>query len=136
MVAYSFKKQHVPKIRDYTKLQTIRGHRKRHARPGESLQLYTGQRTPECEKLIPDPTCKSVHQIKIAESRHDFQISVDDEPLGCFEVQNLAIADGFESAVDFFEFFKKTHDFPFEGVLIKWHPPAIASTGQINLLTN
>jgi len=132
MVAYSFKKQHVPKIRDYTKLQTIRGHRKRHARPGESLQLYTGQRTPECEKLIPDPICKSVQRITI----YGNSTMVDGWILWLDSLEKLAIADGFESAVDFFEFFKKTHGLPFEGVLIKWDPPAIAFTGQINLLTN
>lgn len=45
MVAYSFQKRFVEPIRSGRKRQTIRADRKRHARPGEVLQLYSGMRT-------------------------------------------------------------------------------------------
>jgi hypothetical protein len=45
VVAYSFRQQFRPPILAGTKRQTIRADRKRHARPGEQLQLYTGMRT-------------------------------------------------------------------------------------------
>jgi hypothetical protein len=42
MVAYSFNPIFVGPILAGTKRQTIRAERKRHARPGEAMQLYTG----------------------------------------------------------------------------------------------
>lgn len=57
MPAYNFQKQFAPLVESGQKRQTIRAiGKRRHARPGESLQLYTGQRTKACRKLIsPDP---------------------------------------------------------------------------------
>lgn len=64
MVAYSFKPQFVEPILVRTKRQTIRADRKRHARPGEELQLYTGMRTKHC-KLIGRATCIGPEPIKL-----------------------------------------------------------------------
>ncbi len=66
MVAYSFNKIFVPQVEDWTKRQTVRGHRKRHARPREPVQLYTAMRTRHCRKLVdPDPVCTAVHEIRV-----------------------------------------------------------------------
>lgn len=66
MVAYSFKPSFARQVEQLTKLQTIRLPRKRHARPGEPLQLYAGMRTRACRKLVdPDPICRAVNPIKI-----------------------------------------------------------------------
>ena len=46
------------------KRQTIRLPRKRHARPGERIQLFTGMRTARCRKLIPDPVCIGVDEVR------------------------------------------------------------------------
>lgn len=64
MVAYSFNKGFVAPIRAGTKRQTIRLPRKRHARPGEELQLFTGMRTKHCE-LIGRATCTGVHEVRL-----------------------------------------------------------------------
>lgn len=48
MVAYSFHPRFVDAILGGTKRQTIRMHRRRHARPGEEMQLYAGMRTRHC----------------------------------------------------------------------------------------
>jgi hypothetical protein len=46
MVAYSFAPQFIDTIRSGTKCQTIRPiGKRRHARTGEPVQLYTGMRT-------------------------------------------------------------------------------------------
>ena len=76
MPAYNFQKQFAPLVESGQKRQTIRAiGKRRHARPGESLQLYTGQRTKACRKLIsPDPECVSVQAVymfKIIERRRD-----------------------------------------------------------------
>ena len=65
MVAYSFKKEFGPPIQSGQKTGTIRGPRKRHAREGEAMQLFTGMRTKHCAKIIPDPVCKMVMPISI-----------------------------------------------------------------------
>jgi len=75
MVAYSFNKGFAAPIRAGTKRQTIRLPRKRHARPGEELQLFTGMRTKHCE-LIGRATCTGVHDVRL-----DFQagsVTIDD----------------------------------------------------------
>jgi hypothetical protein len=51
VVAYSFARQFVGPILQGTKRQTIRGERRRHARPGEFLQLYTAMRTKYCRPI-------------------------------------------------------------------------------------
>lgn len=59
MPAYNFRKQFAPLVESGQKRQTIRTiGKRRHARAGEPLQLYTGQRTKACRKLFsPDPEC-------------------------------------------------------------------------------
>jgi hypothetical protein len=51
MVAYSFQKMFAEDIRFGFKTHTVRDERKRHARPGEMLQLYTGMRTKHCRPI-------------------------------------------------------------------------------------
>mgnify|MGYP001944289027 CR=1 FL=1 len=65
MVAYSCQKQFAPDIQSGVKTHTIRGQRKRHARVGEQLQLYSGMRTKHCFKIMPDPVCTFVEPIWI-----------------------------------------------------------------------
>ena len=68
MVAYSFNTAFVPDIEARTKRQTIRLPRKRHARPGERVQLFTGMRnmrTKRCRKIIPDPLCVGVDEVRL-----------------------------------------------------------------------
>lgn len=66
MVAYSFHQVFVPQIEAGLKRQTIRGHRRRHARPGEPVQLYQGMRTRHCRKIFdPDPVCIGVEPVSI-----------------------------------------------------------------------
>lgn len=135
MVAYSFAPQFVEQVSTLRKRQTVRSWRKRHARPGEPIQLYTGMRTKSCEKLVrPDPVCASVELIRIhLDSRSsDLLVSIEIEGvrLSDAEIEEFAVADGFGGALaDGFarrrmgEFWVKHHSWnAFEGVLIKWEP--------------
>ena len=104
MVAYNFKKIFVPSIEQLQKLQTIRAHRKRHTRPGELVQLYTGQRTRHCRKIIPDPPCEAINDIvidvKAPTGREAFgrvaAVAVDGAQLDDWLVDHLALNDGFD----------------------------------------
>lgn len=128
MPAYNFQKQFAPLVESGQKRQTIRSiGKRRHARPGESLQLYTGQRTRVCRKLLsPDPECVSVqnvYMLKIIERRRDshaYQLYLDGKLVFWDEVSEIAGADGFENSTAFFNFFEDAYGMPFCGILIKW----------------
>lgn len=64
MVAYSFNRRFAEPILKGTKCQTVRADRRRHARPGEALQLYCGMRTRNCS-LIARTICVDVQPILI-----------------------------------------------------------------------
>lgn len=118
MVAYNFKQQFVLLVETGKKQQTIRSPRKRHTKPGEAMQLYTGMRTKACRKLVtPDPLCLSVEPLLM----HDaLGIKLNDHWLTKEALTRLALADGFADWDECLRFFNAVHGLPFEGVLIKW----------------
>lgn len=104
-----------------TKPQTIRADRKRHAREGETLQLYTGMRTRHC-RLIGRAICASVQPIRI---------EVDNAVIGfasgltlttIAELDAFAATDGFQSWFGMREFWKLHHPLvsTFSGIMIRW----------------
>ena len=124
MVAYSFKPWFAKPILLGTKRQTIRADRKRHARPGEATQLYTGMRTKHC-RLIGTATC--VDAIRIA-------ISFQREGKVCFggtvfrsreNLDEFARADGFDDWNAMRQFWIAEHpgveiSAAWHGVMISW----------------
>lgn len=143
MVAYSFRRRFVNPIKaglglhvndpyvPSPKRQTIRANRKRHARPGEEVQLYCGMRTKGCF-LIGRARCVSVNAISL-----DFYggiIAIRDlyrSRHGCILVMRdadgldkFARSDGFQDWADLRTFWRNEHDGleDFTGVLIKWEP--------------
>lgn len=114
MVAYSFKRVFAPAVEARIKTQTIRGHRRRHARPGEPMQLYTGMRTRHCRKLIPDPVCSKIDEVRfdlrslagtgkapntnagMGELLDDVTIEINGIPLTPVQRHDLARRDGFD----------------------------------------
>lgn len=138
MVAYSFKRQFQEPIQTGAKMQTVRGFRARHARPGEPIQLYCGMRTRACFKLIPDPICTEVREVMIKVSRCKCglalisRIEIDGRSLDYKSIIEFAKADGFESSYHGNTAEQRMADFwlehhgpgTFQGVLIKWEPKA------------
>jgi len=124
MVAYSFKERFCDDIAAGRKCQTIRGHRKRHARVGEPIQLYFGMRTRLCRKLIdPDPICTRVVPVKIGIGKYFGElatVSLDGAPFRHVD-DHFARADGFATWQEFVDFWRDAHG-PgnFSGVLIEW----------------
>jgi hypothetical protein len=106
------------------KRQTIRAQGlRRHARPGEIVQLYHGMRTKQCFK-IGDGRCTSVHKITMDIGMHSLFIRVDGEPIVSGYIHDFARADGFEHGEDMLAFWHAEHPdiSKFAGVLIKWGP--------------
>lgn len=126
MVAYNFKSGFVPAIQLGRKCQTVRRHRKRHARPGEPVQLYTGMRTRSCRKLIdPDPICTRLDAITIDVGRQHpdciGDIVVNGIPLDREQMAAFAFADGLRTVALFGRFWLATHGAGlFEGVVVHW----------------
>lgn len=123
MVAYSFKRRFVEPIQIGTKTHTIRGARKRHAMPGERLQLFHGMRTRHCEKILPDPVCLSIDPIRMFFRGHVLEwVRVADDLVR--DLQDFARADGFKDAGDLANFWElQGGETTFNGVLISWTYP-------------
>lgn len=137
MVAYSFKKQFIepimagleintPEIRP--KLQTIRAMgKRRHARPGEVIHLYTAMRTKQCRKLG-DARCVSVEGVLLKWSEWPSFCTFDlqnGRRIGATrpieDMEEFARADGFCDFAQMRKFWAEEHGVAtFEGVLIKW----------------
>jgi hypothetical protein len=146
MVAYSFKQRFVQPIRVGLssvslsfdcppKRQTIRriGGR-RHARPGETVQLYTGMRTRNCE-LIGNARCVSFGGVLLKWSEYqsfDLFDIMEREPgvwrragklRPIVDLDQFARDDGFDDFHEMRDFWREMHGLEtFEGVIIKWEP--------------
>ncbi len=124
MVAYSFQRQFAQPILDGTKGGTIRADRRRHARPGEELQLYTGMRTRQC-RLIARKTCLDVDRVRLVFGdrpavvivRPDMMVSI----AGRKRLNAFAVFDGFPDWAALAEFWRETHHVDqFDGVHVRW----------------
>ncbi|MBB3947238.1 hypothetical protein GGQ73_003204 [Rhizobium skierniewicense] len=146
MVAYGFKPFFSGQIESGSKCQTVRGHRPRHARPGERVQIYQGMRTKYCRKIVPDTLCTMVLPIEIAISdlidELVASIIVDGVHLKRDQVEAFARQDGFAPELlgegfptklrgrtareTMGRFWVATHPgvTKFSGVLIKWQAEA------------
>lgn len=119
MVAYNFQSQFARGVESGNKPHTIRADRKRHARPGEAVQLYTGMRTKACRKLMdPDPVCVEVQPICIHMGTP--RVTLGGRIIEGVALEKLARADGFGSAAEMQAWFGKTHGLPFQGWFIRW----------------
>ena len=118
MVAYSFKARFAPPILDGTKPGTIRADRKRHARPGEIMQLYTGMRTRSC-KLIMRAPCTKVWPVRILLERRP---EIIDGPEKVENLDAFAVSDGFADFDDMARFWHDNHPevTRFSGVHLFW----------------
>jgi hypothetical protein len=121
VVAYNFQARFAPAVADGTKRQTIRARgKRRHARPGDQLQLYTGMRTKTCRKLR-DAVCHDACSILI-EADKVFTFHPQEILLGA-ALERLARYDGFQSWAEMRAWFDQVHGLPFSGVMIRWMVP-------------
>ncbi len=134
MVAYSFFPRFFEPIRQGIKTQTIRANGlRRHARPGELLQLYTGMRTVHCKLIIPATPCLDVMKIMIVFAtgiRDGLPVigKIRTDGINVRDLDAFAIRDGFADIEDMSAFWRENHPETvregFCGVLIEWARPA------------
>jgi len=113
MVAINFKKEFAAAVESGEKRQTIR--EKCRAYTGCKLQLYYGQRTKQCRKLL-DAVCKSTCSITVTNfgvlTGKDGHIS---------DVDAFARKDGFKDYAEMWKFFEpRAEAGMFNGFLIEW----------------
>jgi hypothetical protein len=135
MVAYSFQREFNQPIYDHTKIGTIRGFRagnSRHARPGETVQLYNGLRT------------KYVHKLGIATCRKTLRILLDlregvvfypgdlETIKGNDEINRFAVRDGFKNWEKLVAFWEQKYRSiaVFEGAHIIWEETFLPAIGS------
>lgn len=110
----------------HPKRQTIRAHRRRHARPGEELQLYCGQRTKGCF-LIGKARCVGAESIRLLFGRRT-DVIINRVPINPTDanLDKFARADGFADWNALREFWSEEHGAieRFDGVIIYWEPLA------------
>lgn len=138
MVAYSFNSRFRAAILSGRKRQTIRAGRKRDARPGEPIQLYTGMRTRHCA-LIAVAICAIVEPIRMRLRPAGREPCMVETPStlsysDMAALDNFARDDGFEDWHDLVAFWARAHPGlnVFSGVRIGWDLPPEPSASPNN----
>lgn len=135
MVAYSFKPRFEAPILSLQKCGTIRAQaRRRHAQPGEALQLYTGMRTKQC-RLLARAICSSVNRLRVWFDQPRILIggldangSVEDANT-CYDYDGFARADGFRDFDDMAGFWWDTHRArQVDDIWVRWSPDSVIPT--------
>jgi hypothetical protein len=142
MTAYSFKRRFVVPIArglgvpypvdfietlvDRPKRQTIRADRKRHARPGEELQLYCAMRTKHCF-LIGRARCLATARISLFfdfGKENGLAVNIEGKMLTPLQTAAFARADGFADIDEMKQFWRDAHGpvDKWQGILIRWEP--------------
>lgn len=116
MVAFNFSPQFAPLVEARTKLQTIR--RGNRVKVGDRLQLYTGQRTKNCRKLVtPDPICIVNTYVGLRER----DVTIGDVRNAPRDFDDFARADGFPDYAAMWKWFSERYEtLSFTGRLIRW----------------
>lgn len=126
MPAFNFKGQFVERIHDGSKGGTIRKYGKRSpVIAGQTLYLYTGQRTKYCKKLKQTP-CVEVWHIILRSTR--VRLKLDGHKgvlviLSDIELLNqFARSDGFADWETMKRYWRMNDGLPFEGFHARWIP--------------
>jgi hypothetical protein len=100
MVAFNFSPEFVDDIAARRKRQTLR--RSARARVGDTLQLYTGQRTKDCRKIVDDdPVCIRTAAVELREDALYF----DGHRQASDSAESYAQFDGFKNYAEMREWF-------------------------------
>ena len=120
MPALNFQEKFAAAVSSGRKTQTIRALRKRPIRVGDTVYLYTGQRTKAAQRLGTG-TVIEVHDIMFCDRRPP-AIVIDGKRVAYagLESEEIAVRDGFVNIRALLHWFRKTHGLPFRGHLIRW----------------
>lgn len=115
VVAINFSERFAGPVERGEKRQTIRRSKKCEA--GAALQIYTGQRTKACRKLL-DAVCKDVTYVGLTERGVTLGTTVDRFPR---DIDEFARLDGFKDYADMWKWFSERYETnSFTGYIIRW----------------
>lgn len=116
MVAFNFSPEFADAVASGEKRQTIR--RTRRGKPGDRVQLYTGQRTAKCRKLREDdPVLETVDYVHIDPTG----ITLGDTRKHPSSTDEFARLDGFRDFSDMLAWFQKKYgETHFVGYVHRW----------------
>lgn len=113
MPALNFQPRFADMVESGQKTQTIR--KTLRGKVGDTVYLYTGQRTKNCRKLG-EGRIVSIQSISIQRD----VVFLGDRLLSAQDNNFLAAADGFADSAEMFDWFETVHGLPFDGFLYKW----------------
>lgn len=115
-----FQDQFAPLVEDGTKTQTIR--KAARCKPGDvlSLRKWSGKPYRSKQDILQQATCTVVIPVEVGTGPHMDGIALTG--IECDDNERAVIAklDGFDSANEMLEWFKKVHSLPFTGEIIMW----------------
>lgn len=112
MVTINFDARFAQLVEDRVKTCTIR--KGARGKPGDRLQLYTGQRSKGCRRLLtPDPVLLQVVPIEIG---NDYATLEGAAPMQGERLAVLARSLGFDTYADALAFYRERHGLPVKGV--------------------
>ncbi len=116
MVAFNFSPEFAAKVTSGEKRQTIR--QKKRGQVGDRVQLYTGQRTKKCRKLVdPDPILELINYVAIRPG----YLTLGNTALHPGNADDFARADGFKDYAAMVAWFEKKYGSPyFVGFIHRW----------------
>lgn len=102
--------------------QTIRPVRKRPIKVGDqlSLRFWSGKPYRSTQVEIGMEICKKTAEIKIHGGPFNPLVYVAGEKISKADLEEIATADGFDSAEKMLEWFQSTHGLPFVGTIYQW----------------
>jgi hypothetical protein len=124
-----FKKKFAPKIINGSKIHTVRNFRKVKPKLGETLYMYTGLRTRNCELITNKETLKGIDIVRIYISHVSCEIWINIEykdqnsnnKLNLQQMEEFAINDGFDDLPDFIKWWMDGYNLvDFRGNLLHW----------------
>ena len=124
IVILNFSQEFVPLIESGIKPHTVRAKRADgwNPLPGDTLYLYVGQGT-KSARLLRTESCEFSTEITIQQSAGNVHhVLLGGRPLGQFEIEQLALGDGFANGSEFVRYFEERYTLPFSGLFIGWTP--------------
>lgn len=118
-----FKPQFAPLVESGVKCQTVRPIPKRMPQPGDriSLRMWSGKPYRSKQRHLRESVIVKVEAISLCDTGRGMLADIGNHTLTDEELNAFAAADGFNNAIEMFNWFDATHGLPFTGVVIKWN---------------
>lgn len=121
MKVITFQQRFASLVKEGRKPHTIRPRRVNAIKPGDKLSLrqWSGRPYRSKQKKLMETTCTHVAEFQLESYA---LMKINGQRLHLDEQESLAKVDGFKDLCEMINWFEKTHELPFNGVIIYWEP--------------